>query len=445
MTNADVAGLAPALILAAGALVATLLAIPLRIGPRLLAWFGVGTGAAAAATAAAIGAGPPTLSGALVRDAASVFFVTGVSIVATAVLALAAADPRRSGPSRSEAALVLLSASGGAVAVSAADLIVLAVGLVLLTVPLYALTARRHPRREGERAVGHLLLGASSCAVALLGIALVYVAAGDTGYAGLGRATGSPLYIAGLALVLAGLAFQTVLAPGQRGSLVVNVAIVGALLRFMAATRSGAVGLDWTVSFATLAALALAVAGLAALTERRVRRLVGYATIAQLGYVSVAAAAFAPPEAAFALCASAAIGLGLFGVLSILPQDEPVLGDLAGLARQRPVLVLGLGVMMLGVIGLPPTAGFVAKIYTLEAAVRAQLLWLVVLGAFATVVSTASYVRFVLVCFAAPRLDAVAAPRARIATAVVMLAALAVVGAGLVRGPLFEAALTVRY
>jgi NADH-quinone oxidoreductase subunit N len=437
MTDADVAGLAPALILAAGALVAVLLAIPARIGPRLLAWLGVVAGAAAAVTAVTIGAGPSALSGSMVRDGASVFFVAAVSTVAAAVLALAAAGPRRSGRDRSEPALVLFSASGGALAVSATDLIVLAIGLVILAVPLYAQAARRAPR--------DLLLGASSCVVLLLGTVLVYVATGETSYAGLGRAAVSQPYLAGLALVLAGLAVQTVLAPGQRGSLVVNVAIVGALLRFVAATRSGAVALDWTVSFAVLAALAIAVASLAALTERRLRRLVGYATIAQLGYVSVAAAAFAPPEAVFALCASAAIGLGSFGVLAVLPQDEPVLGDLAGLARQRPILVLGLGVMVLGAIGVPSTAGFVAKIYVLEAAVRAQLLWLVVVGALATVVSTASYVRLVLVCFAAPRPDAVAPRRSRIATAVVVLAALAVLGAGLVRGPLFDAALTVHY
>ena len=444
MTDADVAALAPALILAAGALVAALLAIPARIGPRLLAWFGVVTGVAAAVSAAAVGAGPPALSGLLARDGAGVFFAAAISIVAAAVLALAAADPRRPGPSRSEAALVLVSASGGALAVSATDLIALVVGLVLLTLP-YALTARASPRRQGERGTGRFLLGVSSCLVALLGIALIYVASGDSGYAGLARAAASQLYLAGLALVLAGLVFQTVLAPGQRGSLVVNVAIVGVLLRFVAVTRSGGVALDWIVSFGALAAVAVMVAGLAALTERRVRRLVAYATISQLGYVSVATAAFAPPEAAFALCASTAIGLGLFGLLAVLPQDEPVLGDLAGLARQRPVLVLGLGVLVLGAIGLPPTAGFVAKIYTLEAAVRAQLLWLVVLGALATVVSAAAYVRLVLVCFAAPRPDAVAPPRARIVTAVVVLAALAVVGAGLVRGPLFQAALTVRY
>ena len=445
MTDADLLAVAPALVFAAGALIAALVAIPAGVGPRVVGWLGVVAGVAAAATAAAIGAGPPGFSGTVARDAASVFFVAGIGAAAAAALAIAASDPRRYGRAKAESALVLFSACGGALVVSAADLLVLAVGLVLVTVPLYVLTARRYPDREDERRVGHFLLGASSSAAALFGVALLYAATGETGYTALGRATHNPLYLAGLALVLAGLAFQTALAPGHRGSMIVNVAVVGALLRFMAVTRRGDVALDWTVSLAVLAALALSVAGVAALTERRVRWLVGYATIAQLGSVTVAAAAFAAPEAIFALMAYLTIAVGLFGILSVLPQDEPVLGDLAGLARQRPALVLGLGVMVLGLIGLPPTIGFVAKIYALEAAVRAQLLWLVVLGALATTVSTASYVRLVLVCFAAPRLDAVAPTRARIATALVLLAAVAIVAAGLVRGPLFEAALSVRF
>lgn len=433
MTDADVAGVAPALILAAGALIAGLLAIPTRVPPRLLAWLGVAAAAAAAASAVAKGVGPAVFGGTVTRDAPSLFFVVGVSTVGAAVLALAASDPRRTGGARAEAALVLLSACGGAVAVSAADLVVLAVGVVLLAVPLAVLNARRW------------LLGASSCAAALLGIALVYSAMGETAYTGLGRTMGGPPFDAGLALVLAGLAFMTVVAPGQRGSLIVNVAVVGALLRFVAVTRSGGVAVDWIVSFAMLAALGIIVAGLAALSERRVRRLVGYAMISQLGYVAVAAAASAAPEATFAVCASIATGVGLFGILELLPQREPVLGDLAGLARQRPIVVVAIGVLVLGVIGLPPTVGFVAKVYALEAAVRAQLLWLVVVAALATVVSAASYVRLLLVCFAAPRLDAVAPPRARAATAIVVVAALVVVGAGLARGPLFDAALTVRF
>ena len=448
MTDADLAAIAPALVLAASAVVAALLATPARIGMQALAWLGAAAGIGAAATAVVIGpaaGGAAGFGGTVARDGGTVFLVTLIGIITAASLALAAADPRRTGASADEVALVLFSGCGAALLVSAADLLVLVVGLALLTVPLYALTGRRHTHRGDERAAGHLLLGAASSAAALYGIALLYTATGETAYLGLGRATHNPLYLAGLALALAGLVSHTVLAPGHRSSIVVNVAAVGALLRLVAATRSGDEALNWEVSFATLAALALAITGLAALTERRVRSLVAYATISQLGYVAVAAAGSAAPAAAFALAAYAAPAVGLFGVLSTLPHDEPVLDDLAGLARRRPLLVLGLGLVVLGLIGIAPTASFLAKLYVFEAAVRAQLLWLVVLGALAAVVSAVSYVRVVLACFAPPRLDAVAPPRARISTAVVLLAALAMLAVGVVPGPLLEAVQLVRF
>ena len=137
--------------------------------------------------------------------------------------------------------------------------------------------------------------------------------------------------------------------------------------------------------------------------------------------------------------------LGLFAVLAILPQREPVLDDLAGLARRRPLAVLALALIVLGLVGAPPTVGFLEKVYVLEAAVRAQLLWLVVLGALASVVTTVAYARLVLACFAAPRLDAVAPPRMRVGTAIALIIALAVLAAGLAPGPLLEAAQTVHF
>jgi NADH-quinone oxidoreductase subunit N len=220
---------------------------------------------------------------------------------------------------------------------------------------------------------------------------------------------------------------------------------MGALFRLIAATGSGDVALDQQVSLATLAALAFVVAGLAALGERRVRWLIGYATISQLGYVAVALAGSSPSAAAFALATYVALAVGLFAVRAVLPSREPLLEDLAGLARRRPLLVLALAVAVLGLIGIPPTAGFLAKVYVFEVAVRAQLLWLAILGALASVVGAAAYARLVLACFAPPRLDAIAPPRARVVTAVAVLAALAVVAIGLVPGPLLDAAGAVRF
>jgi NADH-quinone oxidoreductase subunit N len=446
MTDADLAAAAPGLILAGGAVVATLLSIPVGFGVRVVAWLGAAASIASATAAVAIGpSGGGAFGGTVARDSASVFFLTLIGLTVAGTLVLAAAGPPSARRSSDEVALVLFSACGAALVVSAADLLVLVAGLALLTVPLYALSAGRRAREANDRAVRHLLNGAASSAAALYGVALLYSATGETGYAGLGRATHNPLYLAGLALALVGLAFHLVLAPARRSTVVVNLAMIGALLRLIAATRSGDVALDWEVSLATLAAVALAVAALGALTERRVRTLVAYATISQLGYVAVAAAGSAVPAAVFALATYAVLALGLFGVTATLPHDEPRLEDLAGLWRRRPVLVLALGVVVLGLIGLPPTAGFLAKVYVFEAAVRAQLLWLVVLAALAAVATASSYVRIVLACIAPPRLDAVAPSRGRAAAAVVVLSALAIVAVGVVPGPLLDAAQAVRF
>jgi NADH-quinone oxidoreductase subunit N len=448
MTEADLRAVAPALILAASAIVTALLAIPMKRGAPVLAWLGAAAslGATAAAVASGLSSGHATaFGGTIARDGASLFFVTLIGTTAAALLLLGSAGPRRTRRSADEVALVLFSASGGALAVSAADLLVLFVGLALLTLPLYVLTGRRHTDRGDDRASRHFLLGSAGTAAALYGVALLYTATGETGYASVGRATHNPLYLAGLALVLAGLAGHVVLAPAHRWSILVNVAAIGALLRLAAATGSGEAALDWEVSLAAFAALALAIAAVASLAERRVRWLVAYAAISQLGYVAVAAAASAVPGAAFVLALYVAVAVGSFGVLATLPYEEPVLADLAGLARQRPLLVLGLGVVVLGLIGMPPTAGFLAKLYVYEAAVRAQLLWLVALGALATVASAASYVRLVLACFAPPRLDAVAPARARVGTALVLIVALAIVIAGVAPGPLLDVAQTVRF
>ena len=442
MSAAELATIVPALILAGAAALATVLAIPRRTGPRALAW--LGAFAAIVAAGSALGNGTGAASPSVARDGASVFFVALIGIVTAVSCVLPAADPRRIARSKDETALALFAASGAVIVVSAVDLVVLFVGLALLSIPLYVLTGRTAPAGD-EGVVRHFLLGSTGFAVALYGIALLYAATGETGYAGLGRATHNPLYLAGLGLTLAGLVSHVATAPGQRSSVLMNVAVVGALLRLVAATSTGEVGLDWQVSLASLAAVALAVPGIASLAERRVRRLVGYATIAQLGFVAAAASSLALPAAAFALSTYSALALGLFAVLAILPQHEPVLDDLAGLARRRPLAVLALALLGLGLVGVPPTVGFLAKVYVLEAAVRAQLLWLVVVAALAAVATTVAYARLVLACFAAPRLDAIAPARMRAGTAVAVVIAIAVLAAGLAPGPLLDAAQTVRF
>jgi NADH-quinone oxidoreductase subunit N len=395
------------------------------------------------------------------RDGASAYLAVLAATVTAAALVLGADHLARVRlPAGETVALLLFSTSGAVLMASAADLLVLFLALELLSLPLYALTGLHRARTHAdEGALKYFLLGAAVSAVFLYGIALLYAATGATGFAGLGRATHNPLYLAGLALALVGLAFKAGLVPFHswvpdayesaptpvtaQMAVVAKVAAFGALLRLVAATRSGEAALDWQVTLATIAACTIVLANLAALGQRRVKRLLAYSSISHAGYIAAgiaAGGALAGPIVAFYLAAYATLTFGAFGALALLANDDPALEDLGGLARQRPVLVAALGVFLVGLVGFPPTAGFLAKLWVFEAAARAQLLWLVVLGALASVVSAAYYLRVLLACFAPARLDAIAPPRARAGTAVLVVAAVAALALGLVPGPLLEAA-----
>ncbi len=440
MTDTDLAAAAAAFVLASGGVALWLIAMTRRVGDRAIAWLGALVAVGATATAIANGARPPAFGSALALDAATTFFTTLVALATAVSLVLALAGARPARPRGDEVALVLFAAAGAAIAVAAADLLVLLAALALLALPSSVLGARK----DIPRALSRYLSGATTLAVTAYGIALLYAATGETAYAALGRATHNPLYLAGIGLVLAGLVARAVLASGH-WSTIATLASAAALLRFAGATRSGDAALDWEVSLAALAAVALAVAAIAALTETDLARLLRYATVAQLGYVLVAAAGFAAPAAAFSLALFAALSLGAIGIVALLPGRDPSLADLAGLVRRRPLVALAIGAHVLGLAGLPPTAGFLAKAFVFEAAVRAQLLWLVIVGALATAVIAVALARVVLACFAPPRLDAVAPARARVATAVLLGLGVAVLVAGFGPGPLLDAAQAVRF
>lgn len=466
MTLEDAGAVAPITVLAFGACLIVVIDLFGRLGSRALASLGALVALGSTATAIAIGPGASGFGASLGRDGASVFFVTLIGVVTAAALVLGAGYVTREElPPGEVVALLLFSASGAALMASANDLLLLFLGLELLSLPLYVLTGLHRARTDGdEGALKYFLLGAAISAVLLYGIALLYAATGQTALTGLGRATRNPLYLAGVALVLSGLAFKAALVPFHtwapdayesaptpvtaQMAVVAKVGAFGALLRLIAATSSGDAALDWRVSLATIAAVTIVLANLSALGQRRVKRLLAYSSISHAGYVAVAAAAagaLAGPTVAFYLVVYAALTFGAFGVLALLPNDDPTLDDLAGLARQRPALVGALGVFLFGLIGFPPTAGFIAKLYVFEAAARGQLLWLVAIGALASVVSAAYYLRVLLACFAPPRLDAVAPGRARVGTAIVVLAALAVLVFGVLPGPLLDAAQSVRF
>lgn len=357
-------------------------------------------------------------------DGATVFFASLIGLIAAAWLATEALA--RSLRPRG-AVLALLGGLGATLAAAANDTVALATGLALTTLAL-ALT----PSPDGDdphRAARRLRLAGATAAVGLYGAALLYAATATTAYEEVGRATGNPLYLAGLALLLAALALAAWCGHAAlvEGGGIAVAGSMAALLRLVAATRNGEAALDWEVSLATLATIAIGGASLAAFADRRPERLFASAALSMTGWIAIAVAAgpSGAPAAAFALLAYALLTTAGLAARALLP----------GLRRST-----ALAAVALGCVGLPPTAGFPAKVYVLEVAVRAQLLWLVLLALLASAALAALGLRILT----AARTQPASAAPPRLTTLLVVAALLAVVAVGVVPGPLLDAAQAIR-
>lgn len=452
MSVGELVALVPALVLLAGAGAVVLLGVVLHAHDRACVLVGIVVALAAAVASVIAGPGDDALGGAVRRDAASAFLVVLIGTTAAAALLLAldhgsALDPEVT-------ALLLLSSSGAVLMAGAGDLLVLLAGLALLAVPLYALTYAAGDAHPMGRAWGFAARSAILFLVAF-GTLLVYAATGSVALGALGSAT-TPLGLAGVALIVGGLGGAAVFLPFHTWSArtyagtpvaviafcatVVKLGAFAALLRAAGViTATGPVALDWRASVAVLAALVLIVASLAAYGEPSLKRLLVYVSAAHAGYIAIGGAAgtAASPAVAFALAIHAALTIGAFAAVSLLSGADPVVVDLRGLARRRPLVACAFGTIVLGLVGLPPTAGFVAKLYVFEAAIGAHLAWLVILGALSTVVLAVPVLKLLLVS-----IEEGEGARSRIGAAGVLVVAVALVAlvCGIVPGPLLDAA-----
>ncbi len=177
-----------------------------------------------------------------------------------------------------------------------------------------------------------------------------------------------------------------------------SAASFAALLRF-ALRALGDVPVAWGPLLATVAVLTMTVGNVTALLQNNLKRMLAYSSIAHAGYILVAVVAGGSQGAAaavFYLAVYAVMNLGAFGILTMLGRgtQEPVLmADIAGLGFRRPWLGLALTVFMLSLGGIPPTAGFMGKVYVFGTALDAGLLPLVVIGVLNSVVSIFYYLR----------------------------------------------------
>jgi NADH-quinone oxidoreductase subunit N len=317
-------------------------------------------------------------------------------------------------------ALILFSTAGMMFMAGARDLIVIFLGLELMSVAVYALTAfNRRDRKSAEAGLKYFLLGAFATGFLLYGIALVYGATGSTNLAVIGQSVSSGsaapvLLTLGIAFLTIGFGFKVSAVPfhmwtpdvyeGAPAPVTAFMAAAVKAAAFMAFLRVFMVGFEaahdaWYPIMWWLAAVTMVVANLIALVQANVKRMLAYSSIAHAGYLLVAITAANQTAAAgllFYLLIYTVMNIGAFAiVIGVAHQGEDRLQveDYAGFGWSQPLLGVLLTIFLLSLAGFPGTGGFMGKIYLLQGAADAQLWYLAVVLVLTTIASYWYYLR----------------------------------------------------
>jgi len=436
----DYAGLSPIIALTSGLVVLVLAAVfdsVKRFGPALaLLTFGVAGGCLIWQWNADI----DLVAGALRLDGLAVTLSLLVVIAAAVAVLLAIGDPSETQAGRSDwLALLAGSVLGMVILAQATSMLTFFIGLELLSIPLYALCATNLRRRESlESGLKYLIVGSVGSATLLYGLAMIYGASGATGFqaiadglqAGDGMLTDS-LTLVGVGMVAVGLAFKVSIAPFHQWTPDVYQGAPTPVTAFMAvATKAAAFAVfirfflvalgpladQWDVMLAALAALSIVVGNVGALAQTSLKRMLGYSGVAQGGYMlaGIVTATQAGVDAlVFYLAAYVAMNVAAFAVVVIRERQTGFSDDISslrGLGRDKPLLAWPLTIAMLALAGLPPTAGFIGKLYLIEALIDDDWTWLAVMIAIGTMISLGYYLRVVAALWMSPAEEEEAAP-----------------------------------
>ncbi len=326
-------------------------------------------------------------------------------------------------------ALLLLATIGLMLLVGSEELLMIFIGLELLGLSLYVLTAfDKNDVHSAEAALKYFLFGSTASAFTLFGLSFVYGMTGTTGLGAIAQKLVaqpvSPLLFAGLIMTLVGFSFKIAAAPFHfwapdayqgapvpsaafiaSGSKVASFVVLGKIVLGGFAPVAGsaawhALVVGWSPMLAALAALSILLGNLVALAQKNVRRLLAYSAVAHAGYSLLglvaggrdgfSATLFYTTIYAFTL-------VGAFGVVALVRRETggDDLENFAGLSARSPLLAACMSIFMLSLAGLPPLAGFFGKFYLFSTAFRAGgnhgLLWLVVLALLGSFISLYYY------------------------------------------------------
>jgi NADH-quinone oxidoreductase subunit N len=322
--------------------------------------------------------------------------------------------------------LVMLSTTGMMVMISANDLILLYVGLELQNLALYvAASFNRDSARSSEAGLKYFVLGGLSSGILLYGLSLVYGFADTTSFADLAHLFAGPApvssgVIVGLAFIIAGFAFKISAVPfhmwvpdvyeGAPTPVAAFFAVApklaaSALFIRMLIEPFGPLAGEWRQIIFFLSVASMIFGSVAAIAQHNIKRLMAYSSIGHIGYaligLTVGTAAGIRGVLIY-LAMYLVMTVGAWAVILCMRRRGQMLeeiSDLSGLSYTHPGLALAVAIFMFSLAGLPPTAGFFAKLYIFLAAIDAKLFGLAVIGVVTSVVGAFYYFRVVKVMY----------------------------------------------
>ena len=332
-------------------------------------------------------------------------------------------------------ALLLGSVLGMVLLAQAQNLVTFFVAIETLSIPLYILCATNLRReRSLESGLKYLIVGSLGSATLLYGMAFLYGGSGSTDFAGIAAGIakkgvlGDPLVLVGIAMAAVGLAFKTSIAPFHQWTPDVYQGAPTPITAFMAvATKAAAFAVfvrffdvalapqagDWQPALAVLAAISIVVGNVGALGQRSLKRMLGYSgrRPGRLHPRRPGRRQRGRSQRPRLLPRRLRVHepRRLRGDRRPRARDRPTATTSArsqGLGRERPLLAWPLTISMLGLAGLPATAGFIGKLYLIEALVEGDYTWLAVFIAVGTMISLAYYLRVVAAMWMRPRREA---------------------------------------
>ena len=458
--------IAPQVILIVAALV-VLSADLVIANKRVLGWFSLIAVLGALAVTLFVVPSDPAFQTMALADGLGRF--AGVAVLIAAGLALLLAVDRVADfttHSGAYYALLLLATVGMQALATANDFMTIFIAIEILSLALYILAGfNRKDTRSGEAALKYFLLGAFASGFLLYGMALIYGATGTTNLTAIAQGIlpmsvslpFAPLLPIGVGLLLVGFGFKVAVVPFHMWtpdvyqgapttvtafmSVGTKAAAFVALIRVLAAMPT--YEQPWLLALAILAVLTMTLGNLAALRQTSLKRMLAYSSIAHAGYILIGLAAGTQrgiEGALYYLLAYTFMTLGAFAVVLAVQRREEndvSIERLHGLAQRQPVLAVLMAIFMFSLAGIPPLAGFFAKLYVFSGAVEAGLTWLAVIGVINSAIGAYYYLRVTVAIFMTdPAAGAVHAPKPRWPVmATVVIAALGTVLLGLWQWP----------